>query len=111
MDGRAVFKQAVTRMCEVAETLMTRHNITADDITYLIPHQANLRISEYVREKMGLSPEKVFNNIQHYGNTTSATIPICIEEAIAQNKLKKGDLILTVAFGAGFTWGGSLIRL
>jgi 3-oxoacyl-[acyl-carrier-protein] synthase-3 len=111
MDGRVVFKNAVTRMCEVAETLMRRHDISAEDIAYLIPHQANLRISEFMREKMGLAPEKVFNNIQYYGNTTSATIPICIEEAIAQKKLKKGDLILTVAFGAGFTWGGSLIRL
>lgn len=111
MEGRQVFKHAVNRMCEVAESLMKRHQITAKDIACLIPHQANLRISEMVREKMELSPDKVFNNIQNYGNTTSATIPICINEALEQKRIKKGDLILTVAFGAGFTWGGSLIRL
>lgn len=111
MEGRSVFKHAVSRMCEVADTLMKKHQITANDIACLIPHQANLRISEIVREKMELSPDKVFNNIQHYGNTTSATIPICINEALEQGRIKKGDLILTVAFGAGFTWGGSLIRL
>ncbi|APJ04923.1 3-oxoacyl-ACP synthase III family protein [Silvanigrella aquatica] len=111
MEGRAVFKHAVNRMCEVAETLMKKHKITANDIACLIPHQANLRISEMVREKMELSPDKVFNNIQKYGNTTSATIPICINEALEQGRIKRGDLILTVAFGAGFTWGGSLIRL
>ncbi|MES2614019.1 MAG: beta-ketoacyl-ACP synthase III [Bdellovibrionota bacterium] len=111
MDGRAVFKQAVTRMCEAAETLLKRNNITANDIACLIPHQANLRISEFVREKMGLPVEKVFNNIQWYGNTTSATIPICIDEALQEGRIKKGDLIMTVAFGAGFTWGGNLIRL
>jgi len=111
MEGRSVFKHAVNRMCEVAETLMKKHKITVDDIACLIPHQANLRISEMVREKMELSPEKVFNNINCYGNTTSATIPICINEALEQGRIKKGDLILTLAFGAGFTWGGSLIRL
>jgi 3-oxoacyl-[acyl-carrier-protein] synthase-3 len=111
MEGRHVFKHAVSRMCEVAEALMKKHKITSKDIACLIPHQANLRISELVREKMELSPEKVFNNIQKYGNTTSATIPVCINEALEIGRVKKGDLILTVAFGAGFTWGGSLIRL
>ncbi len=111
MEGQAVFKQAVARMCEVAETLMKKHNITGNDIACLIPHQANMRISEFVRTKMGLPPEKVFNNIHCYGNTTSATIPICITEALTAGKIKKGDLIVTVAFGAGFTWGGSLIRI
>ncbi len=111
MDGKAVFKHAVTRMCEVVDTLLQRNNITANDIACLIPHQANLRISEYMREKMKLPEEKVFNNIQKYGNTTSATIALCIEEALEQGRIKKGDLLLTVAFGAGFTWGGNLIRL
>lgn len=111
MDGKMVFKHAVTRMCEVTDTLMKKHHITADDIACLLPHQANLRISEFVREKMNLPIEKVYNNIQCYGNTTSATIPICIEEALALGKIKKGDLIMTVAFGAGFTWGGNLIRV
>lgn len=111
MDGKYVFKHAVTRMCEVAETLIQKHNLKSSDIACLIPHQANLRISELVRTKINLPPEKVFNNIQNYGNTTSATIPICIREAMESGKLKKGDLIITVAFGAGFTWGGNLIRL
>jgi 3-oxoacyl-[acyl-carrier-protein] synthase-3 len=111
MDGKYVFKHAVTRMCEVAEQLIQKHNLTTDDIACLIPHQANLRISELVRTKINLPSEKVFNNIQNYGNTTSATIPICIREAMELKKIKKGDLIITVAFGAGFTWGGSLIRL
>lgn len=111
MDGKAVFKHAITRMCEVVDTLMQRNQLTVNDIACLIPHQANQRISDMVRDKMGLPPEKVFNNIHCYGNTTSATISICISEAIEQKKLKKGDLIITVAFGAGFTWGGNLIRL
>lgn len=111
MEGKAVFKQAVTRMCETAETLMRRNNITSNDIACLIPHQANFRISEFIREKMGLPVEKVFNNIEWYGNTTSATIPICLDEALQQGRIKKGDLVLTVAFGAGFTWGGNLIRI
>lgn len=111
MEGKAVFKQAVTRMCEVAETLLKRNNISGNDIACLIPHQANFRISEFVREKMGLPSEKVFNNIHLYGNTTSATIPICIDEALKEGRIKKGDLIMTVAFGAGFTWGGNLIRI
>lgn len=111
MDGKYVFKNAVSRMCEVVETLIQKHKLAPDDIACLIPHQANLRISELVRTKMNLPPEKVFNNIQNYGNTTSATIPICIREAMELGKIKKGDLIVTVAFGAGFTWGGNLIRL
>ena len=111
MDGRAVFKHAVTRMCEVAESLLKRNHISPQDLTCLIPHQANFRISEFVREKMGLPVEKVFNNIHLYGNTTSGTIPICLNEALEQGRIKKGDLILTVAFGAGFTWGGNLIRV
>lgn len=111
MDGKMVFKHAVTRMCEITETLMRKHQITGNDIACLIPHQANLRISEFVRDKMALPIEKVYNNIHSYGNTTSATIPICISEALESKKIKPGDLIMTVAFGAGFTWGGNLIRI
>jgi 3-oxoacyl-[acyl-carrier-protein] synthase-3 len=111
MEGRAVFKNAVTRMGEVDELLLKRNSITAEDITCLIPHQANLRISEFIRDKLKLPENKVFNNIQNYGNTTSATIPICIDEALQQGRIKKGDLIMTIAFGAGYTWGGNLIRL
>jgi 3-oxoacyl-[acyl-carrier-protein] synthase-3 len=110
MDGKVVFKNAVTRLLETATTLLARNNVTPQEIDLIVPHQANLRINEMVREQLGLSPEKVFNNIQRYGNTTAATIPICMSEAVTEGRLKKGDLVLTLAFGAGFTWGGNLIR-
>ena len=110
MDGRTVFKHAITRMCEVTDTLLKRNGIKASDLALVVPHQANLRINEMVREKLGLAPDKVFNNIQKYGNTTAATIPLCLTEAVQEGRLKKGDLIVTVAFGAGFTWGANLIR-
>jgi 3-oxoacyl-[acyl-carrier-protein] synthase-3 len=76
----------------------------------VVPHQANLRTNEMVRESLKLPPEKVYNTIQRYGNTTAATIPICLSEAVAEGRLKEGALVLTIAFGAGFTWGGNLIR-
>ena len=111
MDGRSVFKHAINRMSEVCEALLKRNGISASDLAMCFPHQANLRISESVRERLGLPVEKVFNNIQKYGNTTSATIPICLKEAMDLKKVKEGDLVLTVAFGSGFIWGASLIRL
>jgi 3-oxoacyl-[acyl-carrier-protein] synthase-3 len=110
MDGKVVFKNAVTRLIETAKTLLHRNKVSPDEISLVIPHQANLRINEMVRESLELPPEKVFNNIQKYGNTTAATIPICMSEALQEGRLKKGDLVLTLAFGAGFTWGGNLIR-
>jgi 3-oxoacyl-[acyl-carrier-protein] synthase-3 len=110
MDGKVVFKNAVTRLTETAMTLLKRNNLAPQQIGLLVPHQANLRINEMVREQLGLAPEQVFNNIQRYGNTTAATIPICLSEAVEQGILKPGMLVMTVAFGAGFTWGGNLIR-
>lgn len=110
MDGRVVFKNAVTRMVEAATTLLERNGVSPSDLDLVMPHQANLRINEAVREKLGIAEDKVFNNIQKYGNTTAATIPICMSEAFAEGKLKPGALVLTVAFGAGFTWGCNLIR-
>ena len=110
MDGRQVFKNAVTRMIESVKIIIEKSGISPDDINLVVPHQANLRINEAIREKLKLPKEKVFNNIQKYGNTTSATIPICLSEAEAEGRLKKGDLVLTVAFGAGFTWGANLLR-
>jgi len=110
MDGKLVFKNAVTRLLETAGTLLQRNRISPEQIDLIIPHQANLRINEMVRTQLGLPSEKVFNNIQRYGNTTAATIPICMSEAVAEGRLKQGDLVLTLAFGAGFTWGGNLIR-
>jgi len=110
MDGKQVFKHAVTRMVDTAQQLLARHNLTAQDLDLVVPHQANIRINDAVREKLGLSPDKVFNNIDRYGNTTSATIPIAMSEAEEAGKLKKGGLLMTLAFGAGFTWGANLIR-
>jgi 3-oxoacyl-[acyl-carrier-protein] synthase-3 len=110
MEGKVVFKNAVTRLLETAQILLKRNRLQASDISLIIPHQANLRINEMVREQLGLSPERVFNNIQKYGNTTAATIPICMSEAVSEGRLKAGDLVLTLAFGAGFTWGGNIIR-
>lgn len=110
MDGKQVFKNAVTRLLETASTLLQRNRITPEQVDLIIPHQANMRINEMVRSQLGLPPEKVFNNIQKYGNTTAATIPICMSEAVAEGRLKQGDLVLTLAFGAGFTWGGNLVR-
>ncbi len=110
MEGRTVFKHAVTRMLECSSSLLKRNNITAQDIDLLVPHQANLRINDAVADRMKIPADKVFNNIQKYGNTTAATIPLCLSEAESEGKLKKGDLVLTVAFGAGFTWGANLIR-
>lgn len=110
MDGRQVFKHAVRRMMEACFTLLKRNGLTTEQVDLLIPHQANLRINEMLREKMGLPPEKVFNNIQRYGNTTAATLPLGMSEAEMEGKLKRGDLLLTVAFGSGFTWGANLIR-
>lgn len=110
MDGRFVFKNAVSRMLEAVSKVLRRNNMTPQDIDLLIPHQANIRINEMVRQKLEIAPNKVFNNIHKYGNTTSATLPMCLSEAEAEGRLKKGDLIMTVAFGSGFTWGANLIR-
>lgn len=110
MDGKAVFKNAVTRLLETAQVILRRNQLSAADIDLVIPHQANLRINEMVREQLGLPSDKVFNNIHKYGNTTAATIPICMSEAAEQGRLRSGQLVMTLAFGAGFTWGGNLIR-
>lgn len=110
MEGRQVFRSAVTRMTESATMLCKKHGIQLKDLDLVIPHQANLRINEAVRDKLGLAPEKVFNNIQKYGNTTSATLPICMTEAEQQGCLKKGSLLMTLVFGSGYTWGANLIR-
>lgn len=110
MDGRVVFKHAVTRLCEVAVQMCKKHGVRPQDLDLVAPHQANLRINEMVREQLGLPPEKVFNNIHKYGNTTAATIPIVLSEAQAEGKIKEGSLVLTLAFGSGFTWGANLIR-
>jgi 3-oxoacyl-[acyl-carrier-protein] synthase-3 len=107
-DGKVVFKHAVVDMAEVSAEIMTRNNLTANDIAWLVPHQANLRIIEATGERMGLDKSKVMINIQRYGNTTSATIPVCLWEW--EKQLKKGDNIILAAFGAGFTWGSIYLK-
>ena len=107
-DGKHVFKHAVTCMADVSAEIMSRNNLNANDIAWLIPHQANLRIIDAVSDRMGLDKSKVMINIQRYGNTTSGTIPICLWEW--ENQLKKGDNIILAAFGAGFTWGAVYLR-
>jgi 3-oxoacyl-[acyl-carrier-protein] synthase-3 len=110
MEGQFVFKLAVTKFPEVINEALTCAGLKASDIDMLIPHQANLRISEFVAKRMGLGPDKVFNNIQKYGNTTAASIPIALCEAWEAGKIKEGDLVCLAAFGSGFTWGSALIR-
>ena len=111
MNGKQVFRWATSKMPEVARSVLERNGTTVADIDLLVPHQANRRINEFVAQKLELPPEKVVHNIQRYGNTTAASIPLALSEAIQQERAKKGDLILMAAFGSGFTWGASLVRL
>lgn len=110
MNGQFVFKHAITRFSEVIEEGLAANNLKVEDIDMLIPHQANLRISQFIQHKMKLSDEQVFNNIQKYGNTTAASIPIALTEAWEAGKIKEGDLVVLAAFGSGFTWGSVVIR-
>lgn len=107
-EGKSVFKFAVTNMADVSAEIMERNNLKAEDISYLVPHQANLRIIDATARRIGLGKEKVMINIEKYGNTTSATIPLCLWEW--ENKLKKGDNIILAAFGGGFTWGSIWLK-
>ena len=108
-DGKAVFKVAVKGMADVSYELMQKNGLSSDDVAYLVPHQANLRIIEATAERMGLSKDKVMINIEKYGNTTAATIPLCLVEYYRDGKLKKGDNLILSAFGAGYTWGSSYV--
>lgn len=110
MEGQFVFKLAVTKFPEVIHEALTEVGLKSDAIDMLIPHQANLRISQFVAKRMGLSSDKVYNNIQKYGNTTAASIPIALCEAWESGRIKEGDLVCLAAFGSGFTWGSALIR-
>lgn len=109
-EGKAVFKFAVTGMAEVSLEIMQRNNLKSEDIAYLVPHQANLRIISATGEKMGLTEDKVLINIHKYGNTTAATIPMCLVEAYREGKIKKGDNLVLTAFGGGFTWGSIYLK-
>lgn len=108
-DGKAVFKVAVKGMADVSYELMVKNKLTGDDIAYLVPHQANMRIIDATAERMGIDRDKVMININKYGNTTAATIPLCLVEYYRDGKIKKGDNLILSAFGAGFTWGASLV--
>ncbi len=110
MNGRLVFKHAVRRFSEAINEVLTAGGVAKEDLTLVIPHQANLRITEAVAKRFELAPEQVFSNIHKYGNTTAASIPIALAEAVREGRLKRGDLMVLVAFGSGFTWGANLIR-
>ena len=110
MDGQAVFKNAIVRFSEVIMEALQANGYTPNDLDMFVPHQANLRITQFVQRKMQLPDEKVYSNIQRYGNTTSATIPIILSELWEQNRIKENDLFVLAAFGSGFTWASALIR-
>ena len=110
MDGQAVFKKAVEKFPEVIMEALNKNGLQTTDIKILIPHQANLRISQFVQKKLRLNDDQVHNNIQKFGNTTAASIPIALCEAWEQGKIKEGDLVCLAAFGSGFTWGSALLK-
>lgn len=110
MNGNQVFKHAVVKFMEVISEALAANNLRKEDIDLLVPHQANLRISQYIQEKLALKGDQVYNNIMRYGNTTAASIPIAMSEAWAEKKIKQNDLICLAAFGSGFTWASALIR-
>ena len=110
MNGQFVFKNAVVRFSEVIMEGLKTNDLTPEDIDMLVPHQANLRISQFIQKKFGLGDDQVFNNIMKYGNTTAASIPIALTEAWEKGKIKEGDLVVLAAFGSGFTWGSAIIK-
>ena len=110
MNGQNVFKHAVVRFPQVIKEALDQNGYQPTDIDMLIPHQANLRITQYVQQKMGLNDDKIFSNIQRYGNTTAASVPIALSEAVQEGKIKRGDLVCLAAFGSGFTWASALLK-
>ena len=110
MEGQKVFKNAIVRMPEVVREALAKNGLTAKDVKLLVPHQANLRIAQMVQRSLELTDDQVFNNIQKYGNTTAASIPLALEEGVEKRGVKHGDLVALAAFGAGFTWAGALLR-
>ena len=107
-EGKQVFKFAVTNMAEVSAEIMEKNNLTSDDVDWLVPHQANLRIIDATASRMGLPKEKVMINIEKYGNTTAGTLPLCLWDY--EKQLKKGDNLVLSAFGGGFTWGAVYLK-
>ena len=111
MNGKEVFKHAVVSLAEAAETAMKNAHISKDEVNWLIPHQANIRIIDSVGERLGIAPEKVIVTVDHHGNTSAASIPLALSENMEQKRLHKGDVVVLTAMGAGFTWGGAVVRL
>ena len=111
MNGKEVFKSAVGCLSEAALAVMNDLNVSSEEVDYLVPHQANIRIIEGVGHKLGLPSEKVIVTVDHHGNTSAASIPLALSESVASDKLKKGNLVVLTAMGAGFTWGGVLLRI
>ena len=107
-EGSSVFKFAVTNMADISEEIMLKNNLTSEDISYLVPHQANKRIIDATANRMGVGPEKVLLNIEKYGNTTAGTIPLCLWDF--EKSFKKGDNLILAAFGGGFTWGSLYLK-
>jgi 3-oxoacyl-[acyl-carrier-protein] synthase-3 len=110
MDGQKVFKHAITKMPEAVREALRANGLTTGELTLLVAHQANLRIAEVVQRALELRDDQVFNDIQRYGNTTAASIPICLAEGVKARAVKRGDLVALAAFGAGFTWASALLR-
>jgi 3-oxoacyl-[acyl-carrier-protein] synthase-3 len=108
-DGKAVYKVAVKGMADISYEIMQKNNLNSEDVAYLVPHQANLRIIDATAERMGIGKDKVMINIDRYGNTTAATIPLCLVDYYRAGKLKKGDKLIFSAFGAGYTWGATYV--
>jgi len=111
MNGREVYKHAVQKMTDTVLQLLERNNLSINDLDFLVPHQANIRIIEAVGERLGLSPEKTIITVSKHANTSAGTIPLALDAAITAGKIKQGDLVATVAVGGGLTWGGNLFRL
>jgi len=110
MEGRFVFKHAVVKFPEVIREALNANGYTIEDVDLIVPHQANLRITEAMAQRLGIGMNKVFSNIHKYGNTTAATIPICLSEAWEEGRIKENDLIVLAAFGSGFSWASALVR-
>jgi 3-oxoacyl-[acyl-carrier-protein] synthase-3 len=110
MNGRYVFTHAVRRFPEVIREALDANGVALSDVSIVIPHQANLRITQAVAKALGISPEKVFSNIEKYGNTTAASVPIALDECVEEGRIRNGDIVCLAAFGSGFTWASTLIR-
>ena len=110
MEGHAIYQHAITRMVQAVRQVLQKTGLTADEVTWLLPHQANLRIMKSVAEKCGVPIEKVMININWVGNTSAASIPICLAQYYEQGKVKKGDIIVLTSFGAGFSFGATVVK-